>query len=255
MARVTADLIDGEVRRSALGDSVRRLFQVRELAGAPAARLVAATTASGVPRVGDPHPALPAVLVSDVRAAASRDPTIAIVEVSYAVPSGVASAGGGEVDIAIVSDLITEETITDVDGRTISTSYFSTSASGGTNTSTFTTQVHRIEVQRPTFAVVFSRVESRPPLSKARAYAGTVNASAYLDEPTDRWLCNIESSQESASAHRVRYSFTLNPKGWQAQVVHVNDGLVPADVKAVNGIEDVQVYVRTNFAALRLPRI
>lgn len=255
MARVTADLIDGEVRLSTAGNSVRRLFQVRELSGAPAHRLAEAATTSGVPRVGDAHPSIASVLVSDVRASATNDPKIAIVEVTYGVPQASDSANSGGIDIAILSDLYTEETITDVNGEGIYTTFFSTSASSGSFSTTLETQTHRIEVQRPTFSVQFSRIEDAPPLAKARAYAGKVNAGLFLSEPADRWLCNVESYQESAERHRVRYTFTLNPDGWQAKIFHSTAGIVPATASIVNGIRNVQVYKRTSFSPLRLPSV
>ena len=257
MARVIADLIDGEVRYSAQGNSVRRLFQVSELSGAASNRLAQAARASGIPQVGQAHPSVPGIVVQDVRASATSDPTVATVDVSYGVPSTTTSAIGGRgIEISIVADLYTEETIIDVNGNRIETTYFGTSASGGGSFSTSVTrQAHRIEVQRPTFSVQFSRLESAPPLDLARFYSGRVNNGAFLNEPADRWLCNVESSQESDRVHRVRYTFTLNTIGWQAQITHSTNGIIPTDLSSANGIRTAQVYHRANFGALRLPSI
>jgi len=256
MARVIPDLIDGDVSLSINGNSVRRLFQVQELTGAASGRLVSAASASGVPRVGDAHPSLGGVRVTDVRASAASDPTVATVEVTYGIAQGTTTGvNTSAIEVSIVSDLYSEETIKDVNGRTITTRYFSSTASNGSFSSTLATQVHRIEVQRPTFTVQYSRIESRPAFASARAYSGRVNGGQFLGEPADRWLCNIESYQDNQSAHRVRYSFTLNETGWQATIAHQTNGIIPAPVGTQNGIENVQVYNRANFSALRLPSL
>jgi hypothetical protein len=89
----------------------------------------------------------------------------------------------------------------------------------------------------------------------ARAYAGKVNSGTFLSEPADRWLCSIDSSQESDNSHRVRYTFTLNTSGWQALITHTTNGIIPTDTSSANGIRTAQVYRRVNFGALRLPSI
>ena len=183
---------------------------------------------------------------------------MATVEVTYGVPqASVYRSTGGAADVSIVADLYTEETITDVNGNRIETTYFlaPVPAVADRFRPVSQRQAHRIEVQRPTFSVQFSRIERAPPLSAARYYSGRVNSTTFLSEPRDRWLCNVDSSQESDNAHRVRYTFTLNATGWQATIVHSTSGLIPTDVTGANGIQTAQVYNRANFGALRLPAI
>ena len=151
--------------------------------------------------------------------------------------------------------MYTEETITDVSGQRIETTFFSTGGSGGSFSSTVQVQAHRIEVQRPTFTVQYSRTETAPPLDLSLAYSGKVNSGYFLKQGADRWLCNVESSQNSANEHRVRYSFTLNRGGWQALIAHNSAGIIPATATTNNGIRSAQVYERVNFAALRLPAL
>lgn len=264
--RVIADTLGGEVRLAASGDQVRRLFQVHELTGAPPTRLAAAARAPGVPRLGDAHPALPAVVVNDVRASATSDPSIAQVEVTYAVPTAsAAGAGRDAVEIAVQSDLITEETVRDLAGNLILTSYTSTIRLSGTTGTGFvpTTpgvvgtltdrQVHRVEVQRPTFSVSYARLERRAPLARAFSFAGTVNTRGFLGRDADQWLCNVESTQEADRRHRVRYTFVFNPNGWQARVTHTANGVIPNDVRTFNGEGVYQVYPRRDFRTLGLP--
>lgn len=248
-------MIDGEVRLSSQGNSVRRLYQVRELTGAAAQRLHQAAIASGIPRVGESHPSLPGVQVTDVRASATTDPAFATVEVTYGVPGASATGATEAAEVSIVADLYTEETVEDVNGNRIETTFFSTTAAGANFSTSVETQAHRIEVQRPTISVQFSRIEAAPPLDIARTYAGRVNAGTFLNEARDKWLCNIDSSQVSATQHRVRYTFTLNQGGWQAKITHNTAGIIPATASVVNGIRTAQVYERASFAALRLPSI
>ena len=125
MARVIADLLDGEFRLSRDGDTARRVFHVAELSGAAEGRLHAATQAAGIPRVGDTHPAHPGLSVLDVAARPGGDPTMALVDVQYGIPSGLAGGAGGlgDVDVSIQSDLVTRETIRDINGNFIRTAY------------------------------------------------------------------------------------------------------------------------------------
>jgi hypothetical protein len=258
--RVIPDIVEGEFRLADTGPTARRVFLVTELAGASFARLASAAQAGGLPRVGEAHPVRGDMRVLDVTARAEGgDPGRALVDVQYGTPS--TSGGGvgtGGVEISLQSDLITEETITDIEGNFIRTSYsFSVTLSslpGGSQRST-SIKTHRVEVQRPTFSLIFQRQESRAPLALAQQFAGTVNTGMFQGLQRDRWLLNIESSQDGDGRHLVRYAFTLNRNGWQARVTHQENGLIPDDISQTTGRRIYQVYPRANFNRLGLPAV
>lgn len=267
MARVNGELRDGELRLSRDGNSARRVFQVSELTGAASHRMYLATQASGIPRVGDAHPALTTLRCSDVTARPTSDPAWATVDAIYSIPSGIAGGadGLGSITTSLQSDLITQETTFDANGQTIVTAYtFVTS--GGTEivagtirpaAATVSTirRVHRVEVQRPTFSISFERVENVLPLSVARTYSGTVNAGTFQGETSAKWLCNVEATQAGGGLFRVRYLFTLNRDTWRARVTHSSGGEIPDDVTTANGVATYDVYPLRNFNGLGLPGI
>jgi len=261
VSRVTPDVLEGEVAITSAGQRARRVFQVSELAGGASRRLADAAVASGVPRVGEKHPVLASAVVTAVRARASSDPTIAYVDVEYETPSsGDAGIAGWRVEI--LSDLITETTTTDVNGRLMGTTYTRSIQlnSGGLTSppswgSITTRLTHQVEVQRPTFSLVFTRRVAGFPFATARRFAGVVNASTFQGEPADRWLANVESVQQDDGTHRVRITATFNRSGWQARLTHREQGIVPADVRTGNGLDQVQVYAREDFGALGLPSV
>lgn len=245
MARATPDRLTGEFRRSTDGDSARRVFQVSELTGAAGARLAQAVDTSAIPRIGSVHPYVAGLSVTRVTARATSDPSIAIVDVDYA-QIGAAAAGGTATDIAIQSDFISEVTVRDINGVLMRTAY---AVSGG-----FQVQTHRVSVERPTFSLVFSRIEAAVPLAKVLAFSGKVNAGRFQGQPADTFLCRIGSNQTNGG-HRVSYTFTHNAKGWQADLTHQVDGVIPTNVSPINGESTAQVYERADFGRLALPSL
>jgi len=264
MTRISKDMLDGEVVLSTKGDRARRSFQVTELVGADFARLVSAAKASGLPQKGEPHPALSGVRVLDVTARPTNDPSIAIVDVDYGVPSAsdISSSSDGA-EVSITASLITEETTRDIFGNFLRTTWtfrFSTADPGDPDgnrsiqEATLSSNIHRLEVQVPTFSVQFTRIEKSPPLALTRKFSGKVNSGAFLNESQDAWLCTISSTQQGPNEHRVVYSFTFNRRGWQAILTHTVDGVIPEDLTA-DGVQVKQVYSRRNFSSLGLPKI
>ena len=265
MTRILKDVLEGEVVLSTRGDRARRVFRVEELTGPGESRLASAANASGLPRVGDTHPYLQGVQVLDITARPiANEPTMALVDVDYGVPSAAdAASASGRADVSISASLITEETTRDINGaflRTTWTFRFTTVDPGdpaGTRRiqeGTRTSSIHRVEVQVPTYSVQFTRTETDAPLAVTRRYSGKVNSSAFLNESADKWLCTVSSTQQAANEHRVVYAFTFNRRGWQAILTHTVDGEIPDDLTA-DGVQVKQVYPRINFNALGLPRI
>lgn len=247
MARITQYLLDGEFSEAADGKRARYVHQVSELGGSAPSRLPAAVFAPGIPRRGDAHPSESGLTVERVTARATSDPEIALVTVDYASRGADSDTPGNEgLTITVRGDLITEETIKNVDGDLMQTTYV------GIGSIAF--QTHRVEVQRPSFSLVFSRIEDDSALALAYRYAGKVNSGSFQGAGEDRWLCTLESDSQEDGRHRVRYTFTYNNQGWQARLTAAVNGLIPLDASLQNGgIRIEQVYERENFNVFGLP--
>jgi len=264
MSRVIADILEGQFQSSVKGDSARRVFQVSELGGAAAGRLVQAGLASGIPQKGEAHPARAGIQVLDVTARATNDPTIALVDVNYGVPDADdAARTSGQADVQVTTSLITETTTRDILGNFLRTTWtvriYSTDAGDPEGTrrvqnATQTGAIHTVEVQVPSYSVRFTRWETRAALAQARIYSGTTNSSAFLDAGQDYWLCSVSSTQQAPNEHRVTYEFTYNRRTWKSIITHEVDGVIPEDLTA-DGISVQQVYPRANFNRLQLPRL
>ena len=74
-----------------------------------------------------------------------------------------------------------------------------------------------------------------------------------MGEPRDSWLMNVRSTQQQEGRHTVEYTAAYNADGWQATVIHNENGRVPLDASSGNGIETYQVYARADFRSLALP--
>lgn len=256
MATTRLDLIGGEYRIAGRGRELRRLGVVSGLTGTAAARFAEAERASGMPRLGDRHPSLPDLSVVDIKISPPRadDTGRMEVEITYADVQGSGDAVG-DVTVSVRSELLTEETIRDINGDLIGTRY-----SVNINNPTFTLNtvqeiVQRVEVQRPTFALDFTRIETRSGLEAALKLSGSVNRGTFQRQPSHTWLCAVDSDQLDATRHRVRYAFTYNAKTWRAEIKHTSGGLIPTDVTVVNGISFVDVYPLVDFGGLGLPRL
>lgn len=261
MSRVSDDLIDGEARLSSDGDTIRRVLQVTELSGPPSARLVNAVLASGVPRVGDPHPVRPTARVVDVTARPGGDSSVALVDVTYRTAVAGAAGAYGSWQVDLVQSFVTEVTTTNINGTPLRTTYsFPTTTydAGTTQARTVTsssTRRHRVEVQRPTVTLRFTREQASLPLAFAKRFYGHVNGDAFQGEPSDRWLCSIASAGQGNGLVRVTYEFAYNASGWQPQLTFTDGGVIPDGVTKTNGIETELVYPRASFAQLGLPAV
>ena len=264
MTRVIADILEGEFQRNVKGDTARRVFQVSELTGAAAGRLVQAGLASGIPQPGEAHPARAGIQVLTATARATNDPTIALVDVNYGVPDADdASRTNGQAEVQVSTSLITETTTRDIAGNFLRTTWtfrvYSTDTGDPEGNrriqeGTKTGAIHTVEVQVPTYSVKFTRWETAAALSQARAYSGKTNSATFLGSPRDYWLCSVSSTQQSPSEHRVTYDFTFNRRSWLSIITHEVDGVIPDDLTA-DGVSVQQVYPRANFNRLGLPRL
>ena len=254
--KIISDTIGGTVRQDGTGIRATRVFRVTGIRTAADYHMLIPLTLTGIPSVGDKHPRRSDIAVLDREVALDvQDPNGVTVTINYGPPdASAASARVGDIKRSLRTELIQEETIEDINGTRISTTYVSRFVAGGGVTSvTVATESHRIEVQRPSFSLVWDRIERELPIARAFDFNGTVNSRPWAGKEADTWLMNIEATQDNDARFRVSYVATYNANTWQATINHQVNGVVPFDVSERNGIETYQVYPTADFNKLKLP--
>jgi len=251
---VHPDVIGGSAREDGSGLRITRLFRVAGIRTAADNFLAVPLSLSQIPQIGEQHPRRPDLVVLDRDVSMSiPDPNAVLVTVNYGPPDALSGGGRvGDVTRSLRAELITEETTTDVDGQKMITRYVNRATLIST-TFSVTTLVHRVQVQRPSFSLVWERIEGGLPTSRAFAASGKVNARTWQGKPADTWLMAISSTQDHANRFRTSYTATYLEQGWQAVLNHTEGGLIPIDVDKRNGVHQYQVYERYDFARLGLP--
>lgn len=250
--------VAGDAEEGPEGRRERAVYLVHGLEGDPSRYFWEALKQSQIPRYGAPHPSEPGLFASRrrVRVGQTGDRHDVRVEITYAPQSALmqgATRPVGSVRRQMRSELVTEETTRDVNGNQMRTRYitrFSISLSG--SSITISDVVHRVSVQRPSISVVTNRIERNFPLELGIAASGSTNAGRFRNRGQDQWLLNIEAEDLENGTYDVAYTATLFKSGWQATIIHSENGIVPIGVQPGNGEEVKQVYPRSNFSLVPL---
>lgn len=247
--------LGGAGREDGTGRRITHIYRASDI-GVPADQVhVAVMNERRIPQMGAQLRADPRLFVISRDLQAGKDPNDMLVRVEYGVPSNEgASAQVGDVTRDVRGDIITETTTTDINGVKMRTDYISGLSSGGGGFSiSISTIIHEVEVQRPTYTLIWRRIEEDWVYPRVDDIAGHVNAAPWLGQAADRWLLNVRSSEQQKGRHSVEYSASFNKSGWQATVVHNENGRIPLDADKSNGIQEYQVYPRFDARKLRLP--
>ena len=246
-----------EYQRTEQVEEAVLVFTVKDLTGSPAGRAPDATMAPGVPRWMAAHPTKPNLRAVGFRSVpVENQPSTFNVIVRYRVPRAAESGIGAAPTINVSTTTISEEVVRDINGDLMQLKYVSRVAAGvGGSSVSVTTQTHRVQVQRPTFTVQFSRTEGSNAFATALEYSGTVNLRTWQGQPRASWLMNIASSDNGDGTHRFTYSAVYNPTTWQAEIRVAVNGRLPETATVGNGIEFRDVYDLADFGPLGLPRI
>lgn len=255
-----ADILEGaSLRTSAEGTEAVRVFDVTDLQGDPVSRQVAALSAPGVPRVGDPHPSLPGANVSDVELQ-YLDPDNVRVRVTYRTPApGVSAAGvlapGGvsilSVDFAAAT--FQEPTSRDIGGRLMLNRYVATNVSQ---------QVVEVDAFRPQLVVRIRHTRPTLPKALAKRMIGAVNGDRWGGDAPETWLCTglstaIENGQivctfealYKAESWRIPHVMTVNGVPVTLEQLDIS---APPKAADGSGIATYQIYRLERFADLGL---
>lgn len=258
MALYPYTIVGSSYSRTESGEEATLTFKVSELTGTPAGRMIEAVETNGIPRQLARHPTRASLVATEFRATPEADqPNTALVTVRYKSEGLLSDQSElGRVTVSMSTEVIAEETTTDINGDQIRTSYVSRAVIGAGGSSISTTrQTHRVSVERVTFAVQFTRVEDQIAFSKATQFAGKVNSLPWQGKPAKHWLIRISSTPtDRDDRFAVRYDAVFNPQSWRATITHVESGLTPSGLTVTNGTTVYDVYESIDYNQLQLPR-
>jgi hypothetical protein len=260
MIQITEDLVlAARFTLDHSGGSLLRLFEVTGLTPgrdtlAQGAAAFDGNSGSGIPRYGDPHPAVPGLFVVEIDAEPIKNSrTGAHVKVKYAAPE--ASSVPNVVRIAIGgssrSKLISRNP---ADGSPLMVKY--TDPAGNV-----LQEFLQVPVLGANTLLTFTRQEATSPLRLSRRFRRTVNASPWQGGDAKTWLCRAidGSSLGNLTRYEVKYVFEYDPDGWERLEYYVDPytGKIPDDAQTSSnndkGIAKVLPYALSDFNQLGLP--
>jgi hypothetical protein len=254
------DIVEGaRISKSSDGTEIVRIIQLEELSGDPRTRVASSLNTPGLPRIGDPHPAIPGARVVDVSIEFS-DPENAEATITYRTPtSGNAGAEGGAgsgvsvLSIEFAAATASETTARDRRGALMVNKY---------QAENFTQQVIEVDKLMPQFVVRIRH--TRPDLPKAIAarFVGAVNGDPWGGFPPHTWLCTGLTTERDGNEIVCVLEAVYKPDSWRIPSVVTIDGvpviLAQLDVSQPkdadgSGIATYEIYRPERFADLSLP--
>jgi|JI10StandDraft_1071094.scaffolds.fasta_scaffold23450_4 hypothetical protein len=273
---ITRNLIDGaSLTESATGYALTVVYVLENVSGNGDQQQFNALQDARVPRIGDGHPVIPGIQVTE-RSAEPVDDTVMRVTVQYGVADAadtpayeLGQASGPQGTISISSAVVTEQTQFDVGGRPLKVSYTGklTDDEGNPVEVKGEEQVATVEIQRPETIITFTRRERGSPLFFATDAVGSVNVTDIgRFRAGTLLLTRIEAdSDDNGITFTVVYEFQYRPVGWTVTVVFVDpqtdrppvdverNGLGSSLTGVANGVAGYEVYPTYDFGAFRLP--
>ena len=256
---VIADIIEGSTIQDTGGYSATRVFLVTAVTGAASGRLLAAINATGIPQIGDAHPAVSSIRCSLRSAeAAGADNSTFRVTCQYTTPTYTTGGVDDPAQISIGSVAQDGQTTNDKDGNAIMIGPFDYTK--GAETVTMPQQSGLVSRMYPSPSVSFQRrVTSMDQLvSEATTYVGKINSVAFnlnnggtVVIGAGSALCTRISgvSSDGGVTFDVTYDFQVRDS-WKADVVYIDQatGLPHAEATDANtGRKSVDIYETANF--------
>lgn len=260
----------GGLRETAEGYRQTEVWRVTEVGGNASRRFLDAAEASGVPRMGDPHPAVPGLRVIERDVSPASGGTAAFdVRIVYARPSADQSVDRtqpyGPASWRISARTTREETnrdargelmrvyyqgypileLLDLDNQTVDTSRSGVKYLAG--------RLHVESVDRPILFLEASRWERDNPEQRLRQHHGAINLEQWRGyAPGQVLLSDVGSDEDPSGGYRVTYGFAVNPDTWRVRTAIEIYQQVPQDATLGNGIFEFDVYRRVPFSTLAL---
>lgn len=218
--------------------------------GTDESKLYSAITTAGIPQFGDPHPIIPDVIVTDIKASPDgSSPNIYMITVTYSIPDPEDSPNleDEELGIGTVSlstSLANEQEWFDINGEFLRVEYQQSTLFKAAN------------IQRPQLGVTFNRIESSLPKDAITNFLGKVNSVPWSGFPAKTWLCTGIDAKEEKGKFDVDYTFTHNDKTWHLELIvgltAEEVASVPPNVETGDGYSRFEVYNSADFNALGL---
>jgi len=246
-------------------DTAQERILIRGLDQGARARLGAALSASGVPNLRDRYDSTKTRLrkmraVSKSVETFERQPDIAVVTVGYSSRE-TASGADASPRVSWSVEYITETTIFDHRGDRMVVSYSASSVSSGAGaTTSLTTNVARVEVERAVTSARVSRRLPRTARSFNALYLNRLNATRWSGYEPGAVRCRGFSSSPAGDGdeHDVEGLFSIAPDdgiGWDIDAVTEVESTLPDDAREGNGIRRYQLYPSADFnrSGFRIP--
>lgn len=255
---VYKDIADAEsLSRDRDGYTAERVFIVDRVTGTPESKLYNAMVTGGIPQYGDPHPSIPDLQVTSIRADARTSSQVRI-SVTYTIPKpddiNEIEADEDETSgsLSVTSNLSNEVVFRDISGELLRAQYYALGEGGFT----IEQKYEEAEVQRPQLQVQFTRIESSVPKANIQKFLGKVNSVAWSGFPPKTWLCSGIVARENKAKFDIEYQFTYRADTWRLEIVvgisQEEADSFPIDVNSGNGYAVFDVYETADFNALGL---
>jgi hypothetical protein len=269
---VVEDLIKGSTSQSlSSGWTSTRVFFASDVTGNPDAIGYEAISNGAVPRVGEPHPTIPLLIVDTVgsKPEGARQVEITITYKPMSSGGGTdpdeesqtqMSVGGSVQSVQTNKHIVKNKGKKDSEEKIILEYIYPDNLSPEGKPKGFIYKsVGTISKQVPNIVVTFSRTESNNPLAKTIKYQSKLNAKPFLNEKEGYWMCtNLSgSSNDGGLTYQVNYEFTRSEGGWSTTVAFADErtGKIPEDVGEKGNEKALQTVVtqeKIDFNNLRL---
>lgn len=204
-----------------------------------------------LPRLGTTHPVIPGVQCTERTVEISRN-GIAEATMVYKIPDAEDVSDAGDETAGTLSvDVVTviEETINDFRGNLMIVGY-SGLAFGVGGARVTVESAGRVEVERPLLRASRRKRLTSARIDDALLFTGKVNALPWSGRAAKTWLCTGIRIDQTDAAFDHLFQFVYNPKTWQVQISHAEQGTTPIDAELGNGIAAFDVYEPLDFAPL-----
>jgi len=254
------DIIDGHKGRiTNVGLELDRHAIVSGVTGTAHEKIIRASQVSGMPQVGDPHPAKEGCILQVIDVTALDTDTVKMVlryaqrpidsSSEYPLPGSPPRIEGG----ASLSQVTTNR---DHTGALVTVSYtypddykHDTKLRGET-----IEQPGEMTKLSPESTITLLTTEVASPAAKANAYVGKINASTWEGGASRTWLCIAirYRSDDGGQTYQVSYNFQRRPDTWdtEAEFIDPYTGRPPPDLVDGVGRKPVQHYKTANFVTL-----
>lgn len=187
------------------GYRVVRIAHVSGVTGNTEAAMYRAITEPRLPRIGDPHPVVPGIVLQSL-AATPRGGGVYRVKLTYASDTET-TAGAENSSQRINASTAAETTALDYTGERM-VAVWSTFGGAAKRTP------FKAEVERPRITFDFDFVEPSFPQSRIETYLGTVNSRPWNGYAAKTILCTGVDASRRGDDWRVRMSFAYNTETW-----------------------------------------